>query len=90
MAKFYIGQTVYSASGKAYRIKGVYDHVLGTNEPVPPHPTKGVRYGVQGMRDGKPFGPFRNLWDTTAFPTKPAAIRQPDLDREFEGRSAIT
>ena len=74
MATFSEGQVVYSRTGKEYRIVAVYDHgidVGGTSVPVASDAVKGVRYGVRGVKGGILFGPYRNLYDTTAFAENP-------------------
>jgi hypothetical protein len=58
-AQFRVGDTVASKSGKEYRVTDVFvDSWVNA---------KGQRYGVQRIRDGKVFGPFRNFYATSGF-----------------------
>jgi hypothetical protein len=60
MTQFQVGQMVLSPSNKEYRVTDVFND----NRP---DPVRGQRYGIQRIRDGKPFGPFRNFYDNSGF-----------------------
>lgn len=63
-ATFRVGDMVASKSGKEYRVTDVFDDsglAQGRGKG------KGQRYGVQRIRDGKSFGPFRNFYEASGF-----------------------
>ena len=69
MSKFKVGEMVISQSGKEYRVTNVFaDSKID--------PARGQRYGIERIRNGKVFGPFRNFYDNSGFRTLTPLAKQ--------------